>query len=164
MESSSLQSEVLEAIKASNANHVEAFPACLQYKASRDADDGAEDPEDPVKKKKKKQKGKKKAPKKKRVHIQEVKAATADEANQGNKTPGQKREHTFGDYKPETYKKARLKYIEDRRSSTGCSFQEASDAWGGSDDKKNLLCKMPVGELIRRRFIPKGSTENPWAA
>ena len=148
--------EVLESIKASNEKPVEAFAVSKQYKSARNADDeeGAVD-EEPVKvNKKKKKKGKK--PKKMRVQIREDQKAEP-------KASGKKREQMYGEYKPESYKKARVDFIKERRDQ-GDSFKDASDAWNESSMKAQLLCQMPVAELVRRRFVEKGTTSNPWAA
>ena len=46
----------------------------------------------------------------------------------------------------------------------GASTKVAQMAWNLSVEKKNLLKGVKVCELVKRRFLPKGSTSNPWAA
>ena len=63
---------------------------------------------------------------------------------------------------PWDYGVQRGKFIQELRDG-GMSFYDASQKWNDSDLKKSLLGKLTVSELVRRRFLEKGSKENPWA-
>ena len=63
---------------------------------------------------------------------------------------------------PWDYGTQRSKFIRELRDG-GMSFSDASQKWNDSDLKKSLLGKLTVSELIRRRFLEKGSKENPWS-
>ena len=76
--------------------------------------------------------------------------------------PATSKQKRFGEYQPEAYKKARVEYISEKRSQ-GASYAVANGAWNLSAEKAKLLSAVPVCELVRRRFLPKGSKENPWA-
>ena len=67
-----------------------------------------------------------------------------------------------GAYTPHDYKEQRAKFIGEQRAK-GISFSVANAAWNLSREKAHLLAKVPVNELIRRRFLPKGSKANPWS-
>ena len=59
------------------------------------------------------------------------------------------------------YGTIRKAYIQARREE-GCSFDEAVCLWDDSMEKARYLAPCSVGELKKRRFLEKGSTENPW--
>lgn len=61
------------------------------------------------------------------------------------------------------YNKVRLSYINRVKKENKISFQDAQNMWDESPEKKNLLKDVSVKELKRRKFLPKGATENPWA-
>lgn len=46
----------------------------------------------------------------------------------------------------------------------GISQSDASDKWNESAEKRAILGPLTIGELKRRRFLPKEATSNPWAA
>ena len=73
-----------------------------------------------------------------------------------------KRQLDCGPYTPHAYKEQRAKFIEEQRAK-GTSYSVANCAWNLSREKAHLLCKVPVTELVRRRFLPKGSKSNPWS-
>lgn len=64
-------------------------------------------------------------------------------------------------YVPMEYREKRFSFIQKLRDG-GTSFADARQQWDESGTKKELLAGVPVGELIRRRFVPKGTKENPW--
>ena len=66
-------------------------------------------------------------------------------------------------YEPHVYKERRAKYIEDQKAK-GCTHAMACTAWNLCPEKTNLLAGLSVSELVRRRFLPKGSTKNPWVS
>lgn len=61
------------------------------------------------------------------------------------------------------YNHHRMTFINQMKSQHGMSFADAQKAWNSSKEKYSLLGGLSVGELKKRRFLPKGSTENPWA-
>lgn len=76
--------------------------------------------------------------------------------------PVQTSEASSIEYEPSVYKEKRQAYIDNLRE-TGVAFNLAATAWNLSQEKRKLLCNVSVSELKRRRFLPKGATENPWA-
>lgn len=67
-----------------------------------------------------------------------------------------------GAYTPHAYNEQRTSFIGEQRAK-GLSYAVANAAWNLSREKAHLLAKVPVNELIRRRFLPKGSKANPWS-
>ena len=65
-------------------------------------------------------------------------------------------------YTPQDYNAKRCEFIQNLRNE-GMSFGEAKEQWNSSAMKKALLSTLPVSELVRRRFCPKGTETNPWA-
>ena len=65
-------------------------------------------------------------------------------------------------YTPNDYSAKRVEFIRKLRDG-GMSHHEANNEWNESTLKKELLSTLPVAELVRRRFCPKGTTSNPWA-
>lgn len=65
-------------------------------------------------------------------------------------------------YEPHVYREQRDKFIAAAREK-GSSYTMANTAWCLSTEKAALLCGLSVNELIRRRFLPAGSTSNPWS-
>ena len=65
-------------------------------------------------------------------------------------------------YVPAEYSAKRKAFIDGLRNE-GHSFSLANHAWNLSKEKRQLLCGLSVSELKRRRFLPAGETENPWA-
>lgn len=61
------------------------------------------------------------------------------------------------------YNHHRMTFINQMKSQHGMSFADAQKAWNSSKEKYSLLGGLSVGELKKRKFLPKGSTENPWA-
>ena len=66
-----------------------------------------------------------------------------------------------GGYQPHKFNEERLKYIQQLKSS-GCSHSDALGKWQESSERAALLRGLSVSELIRRRFVPKGTKTNPW--
>ena len=63
------------------------------------------------------------------------------------------------------YNSIRTEFINQLRSDgTGKSFGEASELWDQSMEKARYLAPVSVGELKKRRFLPKGADTNPWLA
>lgn len=63
------------------------------------------------------------------------------------------------------YNSIRTEFINKLRSDgTGKSFGEASELWDQSMEKARYLAPVSVGELKKRRFLPKGANTNPWLA
>lgn len=65
-------------------------------------------------------------------------------------------------YTPQDYNAKRCEFIQNLRDE-GMSYGEAKEQWNSSAMKKALLSTLPVSELVRRRFCPKGTETNPWA-
>ena len=66
-------------------------------------------------------------------------------------------------YAPKDYTVKKSAFIRKLKDEEGISHSEATKRWDESPLKKELLSTLSVGELIRRRFVPKGTKENPWA-
>ena len=59
------------------------------------------------------------------------------------------------------YASIRNAFIKTRRLE-GITFENAQKIWDSSEDKARYLAPCSVGELKKRKFLPKGSTSNPW--
>ena len=59
------------------------------------------------------------------------------------------------------YGKMRREWIRGKMIE-GFSHKEASNLWDESKEKATLLAPVSLGELKRRKFLPKGSDSNPW--
>ena len=59
------------------------------------------------------------------------------------------------------YGAIRNAFIQDQRSK-GVGFDAAKLLWDSSEQKAQLLSAVSVQELKRRKFLPKGASENPW--
>lgn len=66
-------------------------------------------------------------------------------------------------YAPKDYTVKKSAFIRKLKDEEGISHSEASKRWDDSPLKKELLSTLSASELIRRRFVPKGTTTNPWA-
>lgn len=73
-----------------------------------------------------------------------------------------KRTVDTGAYEPSVYADKRKVFMKQIRDA-GHSHVVANCAWNFSQEKRALLCDVPVTELKRRRFLPAGATTNPWA-
>lgn len=60
------------------------------------------------------------------------------------------------------YAAVRKAYL-DKLKAGGVSHADAMEQWDDSEDKRLYLRDVPLPELKRRKFVPKGSTMNPWA-
>ena len=155
--------EVLNTLKAFNKEpHVKPFKISETYKAAwkqrNAADLGGEneevetdiEPQPKLRQKPKNGKAKSKPKKPKRMPASE-----------------ETKKRSFGEcgasYEPHVYKDQRSKFIEAQKA-TGCTHAVACVAWNLSQDKAKLLSAVPVPELVRRRFLPKGAKNNPWAS
>ena len=142
--------EVLDSIKQRSGETPTPFAISKQYKNNNKKEETIKIPEDEVTpqtaaKKKKKAMAKSKVKKK-----ESSKPIQSSEAS------------CIGEYEPSVYAEKRKIYIDNLRE-TGVAFNLAASAWNLSQEKRNLLCSVSVTELKRRRFLPKGATENPWA-
>ncbi len=50
-----------------------------------------------------------------------------------------------------------------KQKANGVSYKDATTMWDNSHEKALLLSTVSVPELKRRKFIPAGSTSNPWS-
>ena len=50
-----------------------------------------------------------------------------------------------------------------KQKASGVSYKDATTMWDKSYEKAVLLSTVSVPELKRRKFLPAGSTSNPWA-
>ena len=46
----------------------------------------------------------------------------------------------------------------------GCSYRDAQKLWVKSAERASYLARVPLPELKRRKFVPKGVQENPFKA
>ncbi len=79
------------------------------------------------------------------------------------KESGRKRKASGASKSDWNYNHHRMTFINQMKKQHGMSFADAQEAWNSSKEKYSLLGGLSVGELKKRRFLPKGSTENPWA-
>lgn len=86
-----------------------------------------------------------------------VKKPSSSSSNTGTSSCG-----SSGVYTPQLFAAMRVEYMNKLKEGR-LSHREASQKWQDSEEKKNLLKDLPVSELIRRRFVPKGTTTNPFA-
>lgn len=94
-------------------------------------------------------------------------AAGADDEEDHGGAPGgatevEKRKHESSKKKDWNYASVRTDYIK-KLQKGGMKYKEAIDDWNKSECKRSLLQDVSVKELKRRKFIPKGSSTNPWA-
>ena len=61
------------------------------------------------------------------------------------------------------YAEVRKAYIKACREGTDLDYAAAKTAWDASKEKREYLGRVSVSELKRRKFLPKGAQENPWA-
>ena len=78
------------------------------------------------------------------------------------KVKAKKRIVDTGAYEPSVYADKRKLFMKQIRDA-GHSHVVANCSWNLSQEKRDLLCDVPVTELKRRRFLPAGATTNPWA-
>lgn len=60
------------------------------------------------------------------------------------------------------YSKQRSQFIQKLKDG-GMKHAAAVHQWNESSLKKSILAPLTISELIRRRFVPAGTTTNPWA-
>lgn len=70
--------------------------------------------------------------------------------------------HHGSAYAPKEYHAKKVEFIR-KMKDEGVSHTECTQRWNESTLKRELLSTLEVGELIRRRFCPKGTKTNPWA-
>ena len=68
-----------------------------------------------------------------------------------------------GSYSPKVYSDRATAFIKCKRKD-GATNSEAQEMWLQSHERATMLANLSVGELKRRRFVPKGTVENPFAA
>ena len=61
-------------------------------------------------------------------------------------------------YSPHLYAQKRMIFIQ----ASGLGLKEGSAAWNASSERAALLSTVPLGELKRRKFVPRGCQENPF--
>ena len=80
----------------------------------------------------------------------------------GSAASKKKRGATKGVGKP-NYSRQRQAFL-DASKKEGLTSKQANSAWLISPDRASLMATMSLSELKRRRFVPPGSTVNPFAA
>ena len=158
--------QVLQSLEAmTKAEPTKPFKISDTYKsawAARAADElgddgeGADDEKPVVEPKAGKAKSKKKGKAKKQKKKNKSKTLIAS-----GPPNSKKRVATNSTYQPHVYREERGKFIEAAREK-GMSYTTANMAWNLSKEKAALLGGLSVPELVRRRFLPAGSTSNPW--
>ena len=149
--------EVLSALKKMHITPPPPFSQNAQYKKNFDSDgiageDGG-DGNPPIANKSAQSKMKKKKKQKPSKQIKHPVAAVP---------PSQGVEESDGVYKAKEYSSIRKAFIQDLKSQ-GFGSSEANEGWNGSEQKRRLLASLPLTELKRRRFVPKGTVVNPFA-
>ena len=76
-------------------------------------------------------------------------------------TQGQAEDSTA--YSPHLYSERAKIFILAKRSD-GATNKEAREMWLGSSERAKMLADLSLGELKRRRFVPKGASVNPFVA
>ncbi|CAE6956403.1 unnamed protein product [Symbiodinium sp. CCMP2592] len=71
-------------------------------------------------------------------------------------------DHHYGDYLPKDFCK-KGKEFRDRAKADGHSPKEALRMWMESEERASILADVPLNELKRRKFVPKGCDQNPFA-
>lgn len=150
--------EVLSALKKMHITTPPPFSQNAQYKKNfdpnGDADDGEGEGDGNTSAKKTLQSKKKKTRKQKpSKQIKHPVAAVP---------PSQGEAESDGVYKAKEYSSIRMAFIQDLRSQ-GFGSSEANEGWNRSEQKRRLLASLPLTELKRRRFVPKGTMCNPFA-
>lgn len=146
----------MSALKNIKVDDAAPFKVSAQYKSSWNEHEEAADKADEDKTIPERRPKKPKKPKKSKVLKSASSAASVLAAAESSK---QKR---YGQYTPHVYKQQRTQYIEARRAE-GASYALANAGWNLSKEKAELLCEVPISELIRRRFLAKGAQSNPWS-
>ena len=148
--------QVLESIKSLQGEVPKPFPISKQYKertqkkgVDKEGDADVTETEEPPKLTEKLTLSGKGKPKKKKTAKKARKAQVQESAG------------TSG-YAPEVYSAKRSAFIQNLRDE-GYSYQVAKTTWNFGSAKRELLSGVSVSELKRRRFLPKGASENPWA-
>ena len=146
----------MSALKNIKVDDAAPFKVSAQYKSSWNEHEEAADKADEDKTIPERRPKKPKKPKKSKVLKSASSAASVLAAAESSK---QKR---YGQYTPHVYKQQRTQYIEARRAE-GASYALANAGWNLSKEKAELLCEVPISELIRRRFLAKGAQSNTWS-
>lgn len=148
--------QVLESIKGLQGEVPKPFPISKQYKertkkkgVDKEGDAEVTETEESPKCTEKTTLFSKGKPQKKKVAKKAKKAQVQESAGSSG-------------YVPEVYSAKRSAFIQNLRND-GHSYQVAKTTWNFSSVKRELLSGVSVSELKRRRFLPKGASENPWA-
>ena len=134
------------------------FPLNAQYVANiagpkgEDGDSEASGDEGDVKSKRSRVAGKKPNSKKNK---------TKAKAKSSKEKPPAKTGETTGSNDGWKYGAIRNAFIQDQRNK-GVGFDAAKSLWDSSEQEAQLLSVVSVQELKRRKFLPKGASENPW--
>ena len=143
-----LSSKVLEALKTP---HTEPFAQNSQYKKAFKGEDENDDDAGAPGSKARTEKNKKKKRRKGPAQVKDVKVSTAGEGCEGE------------GYAPGDFAALKKNFVHELIQG-GTSREEALNAWNLSDTKKKLLASLPLSELKRRKFVPKGAEVHPWAS
>ena len=159
---------MLESIKLQSTADPKPFPISKQYKTKKNTKGNQEvegdledqesepmgEPEAAEVKSKGKSKGKNSQAKGKTNKVKAQAQATGGSGVKSDTAPCA--------YVPAEYSAKRKAFIDGLRKE-GHSYTLANHVWNLSVEKRKLLCGLSVSELKRRRFLPAGETENPWA-
>ena len=102
----------------------------------------------------------KKAKKPKKKANAKAKAKRPAKSHQNKPQPPKTKSNAYGCYEAGKYNEAREKFM--AKHMQKMSWRDANILWGTSQEKKNLLKDVPLPELKRRRFVPKGCTDHPF--
>ena len=69
----------------------------------------------------------------------------------------------YGQYLPKDFSK-RGKLFRDQAKAQGHSPKVALRMWLESSERASILADLPLNELKRRKFVPKGCCQNPFAS
>ena len=135
------------------------FPASAQYLTQSMDDPGDDEPEEQAKMPKKRGK----RARKKAVSRRKACLSRARKTQKASSARPERPQAPAPGYVPGEFCAARDRFVSRARQLLKVDYRTASELWNRSNEKKTYLKHMPLPELKRRRFVPKGATCNPFA-
>ena len=126
-----------------------AFPLKEQYvsniKNARSAPEAAAEPHEPVED----------APAAKRARVSMPAESDIPEPEEAAARPAKKK----WDYNMVR----KIFFAKLRSQKVNVKYSELVELWNASEERRKLLASLSVGELKKRKFLPKGASVNPWS-